>query len=705
MKTLTEKYRGVLSESFSKKQFVRDAKIAHPTLITSLNSFNDTVKILRNKGFISEKQELPKQYGKYEIEGIKSEDKFSIEAIERGIDIELEAAGLMSQDSISKEDYGKAKEKALANLEKDQNHYLNLMAGESKSVDKHDKMVAADGKNNVDTFNGMKNAELKESKAILAKLLKEGKLEDLAKKLGVPVEKLKGAADKIKSMERQSAERDALKLAKMKEVMDEAEEELAEDAAFKVTREFDTADEWNDDGRDYVAVEDNGKGGSFIIDPNQKKYTPGTLAILEGLEDQDLIWESPEKYFMAIEAMQALKNEAEAENLINQFGTDYVDELELHIAWGNAMFPNEGKEIKEVEGHMIDQHEHEFFSIIFDKKYNDILDDYMSSETFKQDEKELQDETGQANVFDYAYRDKWEHYIKEFESNNYDKLDEKKVKENIDKGDSLEDIKKTAMSQLGGPDTPVILIHDPEAGDRKKYNSTLQKALAYFEKQLPNEPSSVEEPYILKKGRDVGYEEGKATISIEGHLFDIIKKGVAEKKGKDHDGDGDVDGDDYKAAKDKAIKKAMGKDEMMREGIKAIVSKVLEEQVVNEAATHELSKMADSYGDFEGFKQSIIQLEHIVTDIEAYYDKTRSKIQKIYDSIDDIRNEEGLKVGAFLAPAIESAFNKDLRPVIRSGFTKGLETPKVRVIKKGSPTPMDAPIDEIPKKTVFSVNE
>jgi len=81
MKTLTEKYRGVLSESFSKKQFVRDAKIAHPTLITSLNGFNDTVKILKNKGFISEKQELPKQYGKYEIEGIKSEDKFSIEAI------------------------------------------------------------------------------------------------------------------------------------------------------------------------------------------------------------------------------------------------------------------------------------------------------------------------------------------------------------------------------------------------------------------------------------------------------------------------------------------------------------------------------------------------------------------------------------------------------------------------------------------------
>ena len=32
-----------------------------------------------------------------------------------------------------------------------------------------------------------------------------------------------------------------------------------------------------------------------------------------------------------------------------------------------------------------------------------------------------------------------------------------------------------------------------------------------------------------------------------------------EKKGKDHDGDGDVDSDDYLAAKDKAIKKAKKK--------------------------------------------------------------------------------------------------------------------------------------------------
>ena len=44
-------------------------------------------------------------------------------------------------------------------------------------------------------------------------------------------------------------------------------------------------------------------------------------------------------------------------------------------------------------------------------------------------------------------------------------------------------------------------------------------------------------------------------------VFDLIANAIKEKKGTDHDGDGDIDSDDYMAAKDKAIKKAMGKDD------------------------------------------------------------------------------------------------------------------------------------------------
>ena len=179
---------------------------------------------------------------------------------------------------------------------------------------------------------------------------------------------------------------------------------------------------------------------------------------------------------------------------------------------------------------------------------------------------------------------------------------------------------------------------------------------------------------------------------------------MEEKKGKDHDGDGDVDGDDYMSAKDKAIKKAMGKGNV-KEAVKSIIQKVLEEQVLNEAATNELARIADDYAGFEGLKPAVISLENIVTEIEAFYDKTRAKIQKIYNDLGEIKNEEGLKVGAFIAPSIEAAFNKDLRPAVKKGFTSGLETPKVKTISR-------ADVDrgyiqqEAPKDTVFTpVNE
>ena len=182
-----------------------------------------------------------------------------------------------------------------------------------------------------------------------------------------------------------------------------------------------------------------------------------------------------------------------------------------------------------------------------------------------------------------------------------------------------------------------------------------------------------------------------------------------EKADKDHDGDGEVESkeDEYKGVKDKAIKKAMGKDKKdIKEAVKNIITKVLEEQVLNEAATNELARIADEYGDFGGLKSAVIDLQNIVTDIEAYYDKTREKIQKVYNDLGDITNEEGLKVGAFIAPSIEAAFNKDLRPAVKKGFTSGLDTPKVKTISQADVDrgyiQREAP--EEPKSTVFTPN-
>ena len=113
------------------------------------------------------------------------------------------------------------------------------------------------------------------------------------------------------------------------------------EGVIKEMNEFETADEFVDDGRYYVAVEDNEKGGEWIIDPNQSKYTRGTKTILFTLDEQGYKFTNPEDYFLQVQRMEALKNEAEAEQLISRYGTDLVDQLELHKDWSCAMDPED----------------------------------------------------------------------------------------------------------------------------------------------------------------------------------------------------------------------------------------------------------------------------------------------------------------------------------------------------------------------------
>ena len=230
------------------------------------------------------------------------------------------------------------------------------------------------------------------------------------------------------------------------------------------------------------------------------------------------------------------------------------------------------------------------------------------------------------------------------------------------------------------------------------------------------------------------YKEG-------GYMTDDME----EKKGKDHDGDGDIDSDDYLAAKDKAIKKAMGKDEsyaykrmqhahdqdrragkkstydiakekqkanqekQLKEAIKSIIKKTLTENVINEAATNKLSSLQDDFGGYSGASQVINQLENIVTEVEQFHSKTREKIQKIYDGIANIENEEGLKIGVFIGPAIENAFKLDLRPVSKKGFISGLQLPKAKrldpeVVAQARAAGEIDETPEEPKATVFTPN-
>ena len=613
MKTLTEKYRGVLNESFSKTQFVRDARMAQPQLINQFLGFDDTVQILKQKGMISEKDGTPEY---------KEFDNISDEAIRRGIDAELEAMGLMSQESHSEEDHAKAKDKALKNLKKDPLHYLNLMSGESNKVDKHDQMVEPKKGNEVDTFNGMKKAELKE---------------------GTPGYRADGTA-------------------KSNDEMDD--------------------DERNDfyDNLDSVPEQTT---------KSLREQTIDVISLLkkERQADNDVIKDFIKTHFNDIRGASP---------------SEIVDEFDEFVSV-NYESPSDYMQESEVEEAMSDQ------------QMKDI-------QKYGQEDKIVKSfKPGDKFSTDFDYEGMLEFGMKIRLNTPITTLQALY--------DSFEDVNYHSENSHLGMAIDAIKDGDKsEALDHiRMFKKAIKKTLISFNEGVNPNRKGLEEAEVVVAERVGGLQEFISLIEDRAAENDTTEAEEAEEvvyaigdhynfgvdimhapneaKGKDHDGDGDIDKDDYMAAKDKAIKKAMGKDEIVKENIKSIIQKVLEEGTINEAATQELAKLADTYGGFNGMKSVLVQLQDIVTDIESYYDKTRDKIQKAFDAMGDVSNEEGLKVGGFLSPAVESAFTKDLRPVTRKGFTKGLDQPKVRVISQRDidrHNSGEAPLGEEEKQTVYT---
>lgn len=177
MRTLQEKYNGIQEGKFSKENFLADARKELPNLVTRFNGYDDAVQILKNRGMVKEARVeearlTNKSLTDYRYKPTNDMDKYPYEQILRGIRVELEGLGV--QGTPTAEEYAKALAKVSKNLAKDSIFYTNQVAGVNPKVDLHDKMVDATAKNTVDTFNGMKKAELKEGfKKLIKKVLSE----------------------------------------------------------------------------------------------------------------------------------------------------------------------------------------------------------------------------------------------------------------------------------------------------------------------------------------------------------------------------------------------------------------------------------------------------------------------------------------------------------------------------------------------------
>jgi len=278
---------------------------------------------------------------------------------------------------------------------------------------------------------------------------------------------------------------------------------------------------------------------------------------------------------------------------------------------------------------------------------------------------------------------------------------------------------RDAKIKYDGDQIKSVDIGAPGLGTPEEVRAVQDRQFADYDKNKPKDTKPSFKAKKLKKLTVGGktYEKGDFDPNDDGRIMSIekypngyyIQGGIYTDYG---DGDGPKEGYGYAIdlkgnEMDEEDLEGMyeGKKSNVNEAVKNIITKVLEEKLLSEAATNDLAKIAAEYGDFEGLKPAVIALENVVTEIESFYDKTRSKIQKIYNDLGEIRNEEGLKVGAFIAPSIENAFKRDLRPITKQQFHGGLDMPKVKRISQDD-------IDrgytqmESPKETVFTpVNE
>ena len=152
---LQKKYEQYVAGEFSAYNFLREARMAYPHLVTNLNGIKDAVNILKTNSLVFEAKEEEVQ------------PNVSLDAIDTGIHFELAEMGCDIHD-CTEEQYLKAREAAIKCLEKDPMCYVNKKAGVKGNEDLGDQMKPATSQNMVDE----KNKIQKLQEAILTVALK-----------------------------------------------------------------------------------------------------------------------------------------------------------------------------------------------------------------------------------------------------------------------------------------------------------------------------------------------------------------------------------------------------------------------------------------------------------------------------------------------------------------------------------------------------
>ena len=138
--TIQNLYTQYLDGKITKQKFLYEVRRdQNLDMVSSSNSFDDAVKILKNKSIISEKahkeaKEAKKAEGKQEVDIIaKTIDMVNPYEYTRGMNYELEIMDIpATSGDLSEDNILKAQKKVLANLTKNSQYYCEKMHGKSE---------------------------------------------------------------------------------------------------------------------------------------------------------------------------------------------------------------------------------------------------------------------------------------------------------------------------------------------------------------------------------------------------------------------------------------------------------------------------------------------------------------------------------------------------------------------------------------------
>ena len=705
--TVTEKYNAVLEGNMAQGEFVRQMRLKFPQLLTNLNVYEDTVQILKNNSLISEVVDT-------QIGAVVSD-----ESIRRALDIELTVLG---EDPVTCKDgdmIDKARIKALANIKKDPLHYYNLIAGESSKVDKNDQSKETKrGAGDIDVHNGLKKATLKEGHPAHADgtpksndEMTDDERENFYNDLDSVDEKMSDAEmDAVKNYEPGSDTSDVPTVYKPGDMFStdfDYEGMLKAGLKIRLNTPEETMQAIFDSFED-VNYHREGEHLSYVIDAKIEGDKEEALKYLKSF--RKAIQQTLSELFEGVFPIREREEDyvSRADRKIAEIQIEDIDEADpIPTEPGQTKIGDDGEEY----GVRASNHDRKMAM----RKVIDFLTITGHPSTghkVSNDEALSFIRTHNEDIFSgdidaFNIDDVWDNYD-QFEAVN--RPSESTIDENKRKKTKGGKMVQEADYDTGG----YVESMGPKFD---KACDTLSRAFGEWADGPMTEPGMIEPAkrdvvqYIDQKLTEQFLEEAEALDTTAAYksdddtqdMIDKMKKDgkdaddfVDEKKGTDHDKDGDIDGDDYMAAKDKAIKKAL------KENVKAIISKILTETTINEAATAKLSDWGAGYESFEGVKPVVNELENIVTELESFYDRMNDKISKAFEKTNNFKNDEGLNIGAFIAPSLEAAFLQDLRPIRKNFLKGGIALPKVKTISSAEINQMKADgLAEEPKSNIF----